>query len=323
MNRAPEVGRSAAEPSKHEIRDVLRRHVVEAWFPRCVAADGNGLLCDFDRAWRPCGPNDKQLEFQARQTWAAALLLHHEPSNESLRAGVAAGWQCLREVLWDKVHGGWYHRTTQAGDPLLDGAKHVHGISYAISACVALHTLHQMPSTLDVAKDAFAWIERHAHDGVHGGYFGFLTREGDLVANRSAGASRSNLDTIGAPLGCKDLNTQSDLLEAFTELYLAWPEPSVEVRLREMISVVMARMALPSGEVAFLCRPDWTPVPHLIRYGYLFQVACRIVAAARALGSIDEHHHGFARRLVDYTLFHSWDRGRGGVYYGGPATGPP
>ena len=35
-------------------------------------AEHGGLLCDFDRRWRPCRPHDKLLEFQARQTWIAA-----------------------------------------------------------------------------------------------------------------------------------------------------------------------------------------------------------------------------------------------------------
>ena len=53
-------------PRADQIEAILRRHVYDAWFPRCLDLAEGGFLCDFDRTWSSVGPHDKLLEFQAR-----------------------------------------------------------------------------------------------------------------------------------------------------------------------------------------------------------------------------------------------------------------
>ena len=50
----------------------LRGDVIDAWFPRCIDRDRGGYNCDFDRRWNLNGPQDRLLEFQARQMRSAA-----------------------------------------------------------------------------------------------------------------------------------------------------------------------------------------------------------------------------------------------------------
>ena len=77
----PEAGWPAA------YREVLAKHVVEPWFPRCIDFDNGGFLCNFDRRWRDTGTDEKLLEFQARQTTTAAELLTLFPGEPVLAAG--------------------------------------------------------------------------------------------------------------------------------------------------------------------------------------------------------------------------------------------
>ncbi|MGH7523898.1 MAG: DNA-formamidopyrimidine glycosylase family protein, partial [Gemmatimonadales bacterium] len=57
--------RMPAPSIPEEFESVLRRHVLEVWFPRCLDRVHGGFLCDFDHTWRSNGPDDKLLEFQA------------------------------------------------------------------------------------------------------------------------------------------------------------------------------------------------------------------------------------------------------------------
>jgi cellobiose epimerase len=307
-------------PSDHELDEALSRHVSEAWFPRCLDEEFFGFRCDFDREWRPCGPHDKQLEFQARQTWVAAALLRRTPGSELLTHAARHGLAALRK-LWDPEYGGWFNLTDRAGETRLAGCKHVHGMAYAISACAAVHSVLGDGEALSMARHGFEWIDRHAHDAANGGYFGFLRNDGTVIETAAQSPTRSHLDTVGTPLMHKDLNVQSDLLEAFTDLYRIWDHPSLETRLRELISVISDRMLLPSGGLAFLCRPDWTPVPHLLRYGYMFQTAARLRTAWRLLEPADVPFE-VPERLIDFALGEARDRSGGGYFFAGPATGP-
>src|ERR1700730_15067645 len=145
-------------PNTNGFESALREHVVDVWFPRCLDLEHGGFLSDFDRAWQTCGPNQKLLEFQARQTWIAAELLRFFPCDKRLRQAADHGFHFLRDVMWDRNAGGWFHRTDRAGKPLESHTKHAHGIAYAIAACVAMHTTTAETGALDLAREGFAWL---------------------------------------------------------------------------------------------------------------------------------------------------------------------
>jgi cellobiose epimerase len=307
-------------PTAEELEAVLRRDVLDVWFPRCLDEEQGGLLCDFDRAWRPCGPHEKLLEFQARQTWLAAELLAIAPGDERLRRASAQGFRFLRDVMWDDQFGGWFHRVNRAGEPLEAHTKHVHGFAYAISGCVAVHAATEEPGALDLAREAFAWIERYAHDDRHGGYLGFLRRDGTVIRDESESPLRRPTDTNNTQVGLKDVNVHCDLLESFIYLYRAWPDPKVGDRLSETVDVLSERMSLASGALAFYCQPDWRPVPHVTHHGYTFQTAARLLAARDLLD--EDRALAVARRMVDFSLRHAWDGRIGGFASAGPASLP-
>ncbi|MGE0679322.1 MAG: AGE family epimerase/isomerase [Candidatus Binatia bacterium] len=167
--------------------------------------------------------------------------------------------------MWDHKTGGWFHRTDRAGEPLEARTKHVHGAAYAIAASVAVHTATGNMDALSLAREGFLWLEQYAHDNQYGGYFGFLTHEGVVIRDPSDCPWSAVTDTIDTPIGLKDCNVHIDLLQTFTYLYRAWPDPKVVERLQELVRILCDKMILATGPVFFLCQPDWTPVPHPMR----------------------------------------------------------
>lgn len=313
---------SVKTPGAQEIEAALRRHVIDAWFPRCLDLEHGGFLCDFDRVWKSCGPHDKLLEFQARTTWFAAEALRIMPADERLRRALAHGFRYLSETLWDARAGGWFHRLSRAaGEPLEGACKHIHGMGYAIEACVAVYEATDDAAALNLAREAFGWVDRHAHDDIHGGYFGFLKPDGTIIRQVPDSPLRSALDPIGTPVGLKDLNVHSDLLEAFTRLYRVWPDPNVAERLRELVRIISSKVMTDAGTIFFLFQPNWSAVPHVMRYIYAFQTACRLLEA-RDLLDDPERIVATARRLVDASLPIAWDRKVGGIFFAGPALPP-
>src|SRR5574337_631902 len=78
------------------------------WFPRSLDRQQGGYLCDFDRRWRPSGPQHKMLEFQARQCLAAARLAAWLTERQDLRDAALHGFRYLAGTCWDQVNGGWF-----------------------------------------------------------------------------------------------------------------------------------------------------------------------------------------------------------------------
>src|SRR5205823_9562334 len=142
------------------------------------------------------------LEYQARQTIAAARAAAHLPDFPDLREAAAHGFRYLKDRMWDPSLGGWYRLLDRIGEPLEGATKHGHGSAYAISACVACYELTQDKDCLELAKLAFTWLEEHAHDNNHGGYFGFYRRDGKPILSGDEGpVPGQTRDPVGAAFG--------------------------------------------------------------------------------------------------------------------------
>jgi|SRR5688572_2420321 len=304
-----------------ELKSALRRHVVDAWFPHSIDMEDGGFFSDFDRRWRPNGPQDKLLEFQARHTLFAADAARHYPEDSGLRKAADHGFKFLRDVLWDREFGGWYHSVDRAGKPIEHHTKHIHGFAYALSACSSYYDLTGNVEAQGLANDAFEWMEQYARDQVHGGYFGFLLRDGKVVHDRSMSPYPHDLDTVGTEIGFKDLNVHSDLLETFVLMFRSWRDPRIGDRLAEAVEIVADRMVNPTtGSMHFFVTADWRPVPHLIRVGYQSHSAYRLLLAL-GLTSHDALIRRMAPRIMDSAIRYA-KADTEGYYYAAPGAFP-
>ena len=299
-------------------------HLSAAWFPRCVDNEYGGFLCDFDFRWRQAGSQPKMLEYQARQTRTAAQIATFAPVPADLREIAIQGFRYLKTQMWDSALGGWYRLLNRDGTLGESATKHGHGMSYAISACVACYELTKDAECIDLAKSAFAWLEEHAHDDRWGGYFVYYHRDGSPILSKDQDPvlDRTN-DPIGTPLGFKDANTTSDLLRGLADLYRVWPDPMLKERLIELLCIMRDRFVVSSGAMHMYMSPDWTPQPDFVRYGQVLHSANLMRIASDALfGAVDPSTERLAKSMIDAMLSAAWDCKKGGFHLAGSSFGP-
>jgi mannobiose 2-epimerase len=315
------IGRSARQSLRNELETELDR-LQHVWFPRSVDQENGGFLCDFDECWRPSGPQHRMLEYQARQTIAAAQSAACAPASAFLREAASHGFRYLHEVMWDRGRGGWYRVLDGSGAPLELATKHGHGSAYAISACVACYELTGNPECLELAKSAFAWLDEHAHDSRYGGYFVFYEADGTPILSSDFLPGQPR-DAIGTPIGFKDANTTSDLLKGFSDLYRVWPDPLLRKRLEEMHCILRDRLVVAPGVMHMYAHPDWTPLPDFVRYGQILRSANQLLFASETLaGAVEAKAAEVAKAMIDTMLRVAWDSNRGGFYLAGSSFGP-
>jgi mannobiose 2-epimerase len=316
--RGSSTNESLPEQIEAELHSLQR-----AWYPRTIDRQHGGFLCDFDDRWQPTGPHHKMLEYQARHTLAAARGAARSPRSAVLREAALHGFRYLNDTMWDQREGGWYRMLDRAGNPLESATKHGHGSSYAISACAACYGLTGDAECLTLAQSAFAWLEEHAHDGRHGGYFVFYRQDGTAILSSEELPPGVADDPIGTPIGFKDANTTSDLLKGFADLYRVWPDPLLRTRLEEMLCVVRDRLVVAPGVLHFYAHPDWTPLPDIARYGHGLRVANLLLAGSAALnGTVDPTTAAVAKSMADSMLRVAWDPERGGFHSAGGSFAP-
>lgn len=327
----------AAEADTHlqalipEIAANLEQHILAPWYPR-VATDAAmaGFRQEYDERWRPGEDSVRSVVYQARLTWVAARAVRHLPARREEFARYARhGVAFLNGPLRDREYGGLFWQVgTKSGGPDTDrgGEKHAYGLAFALYAAAAAHEATGDPAALELAQHVFAWLEAHAHDAAHGGYYEALTREGRPIVDPRSGDPAA-IDAIGTCYGFKSMNTHLHLLEALAELAKVWPDPAVMARLREVFGIVRDTIAVtPPGCLNLFFTPDWRPVPDHDSFGHDVEAAYLLAEAAEVLGIPDDPATwAVARALVDHALAFGWDTAHGGFYDHGsafrPATG--
>ncbi len=307
------------------MEDVLRGQVLDPWYPRALDEAHGGFLSDFNHQWEADGPQDKFIVTQARHTWTTARAARFFPKADTQYLPMAAhGFSFLRDVMWDATHGGFVEMVSRDGAVQANAAgeriKRAYGNAFAIYGLAAYYEASEDEEALQLAQDAFRWLDAHAHDPVHGGYFQFMAEDGTPFRDGYGGTPP------------KDQNSSIHLLEAFIELYHVWPDPSVEARLREMLHVVRDTLVTDKGYLTLFTRADWTPISYRdslqavreanyrldhVSFGHDVETAFLILEASEALGIERDTTLRVAQSMVDHAIRNGWDAATGGLYDGG------
>jgi mannobiose 2-epimerase len=310
-----------------QMETALRAGLLEIWFPRCLDRENGGFLCDFDYQWQPSGRLPKSIVFQGRMTWLASKAAMRYPQDKRYREAADQGFRFLRDVQWDKTHGGWFWHLDRQGrqTPEWKGVKHAYGIGFGIYGAAAYYAATKDPAALDLAKAGYSWIEQHGHDPKSGGYFEYFADDGSPILTDAANPlpNHAKTDAIGTRIGYKSMNTHIHLLEALSELYRVWPDPSLKERLTEMLGIVRDKIVVPPGAMHQFFNPDWTPVPDHDSFGHDIETGYLLIEAAETLGLKDDPQTlAVAKSLEDHALDYSWDKSHGGYFETGGTFGP-
>ncbi len=305
--------------------------VLPFWFPRCIDEQHGGFHPHFRSDGNPGPRNEKTIVFQARMTWVAAEVARRYPDRKAeFQAYAEHGLKFLRDVLWDSEKGGFFWGLDENGNPLpsYGTEKHLYGIAFGLYAASNVYRLTGSHDALALAQKTFRWLEEHAYDKQHGGYFEAYHRDGTPILSvppdNANGRARPTRDLLGTPYGFKSMNSHIHILEALTELYRAWPDPQVRDRLLSIFLVVRDKIAVEPGCLNLYFTPDWRAVPDHDSFGHDVETAFLLLEAAEVLGIPDDRTtRRVAKSLVDHALEYGWDSKFGGFYDKGTAFGPP
>lgn len=320
--RAPSDAQTDHSVIISEVERALSTGLFERWYPLAVDSVHGGFLSTFDYRFEPVEPQNKMIVTQARHVWSTAKASQFYPDDPRYLPASAHGFAFLRDVMWDREHGGFYDVVTREGEVLTgrDGAirKLAYGNAFAIYGLAAYYRAAGDAAALDLAREAFMWLERHSHDPVYGGYNQFLEADGTIMRGGYG---------METP---KDQNSSIHLLEAFTELYQAWPDDLVRERLQEMLVIVRDTITTDRGYLTLFFKEDWTPISYRdsseavrsehyavdhVSFGHDVETAFLMLEASHVLGlENDTATLTVAKRMVDHALRTGWDEAVGGFY---------
>ena len=306
-----------------EMDKSIRTELLNKWYPRSVDSLYGGFLSTFTYNFQPTGLQDKMIVTQARHVWSNAIASGLYPDVAYYKQCAAHGFAFLQNVMWDKINGGFYTLIDRKGNVKDSTGKMTYGNAFGIYASAAWYRASGDTHALRLAKKCFWWLEKNCHDPIYKGYYQNLLPDGTPIKRTAAIPSTSSV-------GYKDQNTSIHLLEAFTELYAAWPDPLLRERLQEMLWLIRDVITTKKGNLVLFLQPDWTPVSFKdfpeavilqhrnldhVSFGHDVETAYLMLEASHVLGlKNDTATMTVAKRMVDHALRNGWDNTTGGFY---------
>ncbi len=303
----------------------LERHVVAVRYPRTVDRERGGFHATYGRDWTPRPDSARFIVYQARSAWLPAQLALARPLRKDEQLVYARhGAQYIASAFWDREHGG-FHDWLQADgsvDAVAGAVKTAYGQSFAVYALATVYRATQDPAVLDLAQRGFRWIEAHYRDDPNPGYLGGVRRDGTRLPF-DPDSPNPPQDAIGNPSAYKAMNPHIHLLEAYTELLKAWPDPLLKRRTEELLLFARDRLYVDPGALHLLLTPEGRPIPGPDSFGHDVETTFLMLEAEEALGGPrDPRTYRAARLLTDHTLAWGWDPKTGQLFNEGSALGP-
>lgn len=266
----PEVDQLKAEVENNLIENILpfwMENTVDPFggFYGIVGVDGKAfegadrgtlmtarILWTFSRAYRQYGLE----EYKKMADWAADYLLNH----------------CI-----DKKYGGLFWTLDSEG-AVKDGSKMTYATAFGIYSLSEHFRATGNRNSLDNAIALYRTLEDKVHDKARMGYIETLNRD----------YTRGDMKGVDGRNASKTMNTHIHILEAYTCLYLAWPDEELKGNIVELLDILSTKLYSPETKHLILfCTDDWQPVGKVDSYGHDIETSWLMCEAALAIGDKD------------------------------------
>lgn len=210
------------------------------------------ILWTFSRAYRQYGLE----EYRNMADWAADYLLEH----------------CI-----DKKYGGLFWTLDSEG-ALRDASKMTYVNAFGIYGLSEHFRATGDRKSLDNAIALYRTMEEKAHDKTGMGYIETFNRD----------YTRGNMKGVDGRNASKTMNTHIHILEAYTSLYLAWPDDELKNNMVELLDILSSKLySQETKHLIAFCTEEWEPVGNIDSYGHDIETSWLMCEAAAALGDKD------------------------------------
>jgi len=250
---------------------------------------------------------DKGVILNTRILWSFALGARFF-GNEAYGQMAKRAYEYLLTYFWDEEHRGFKWMLNAKGEAT-EGKKQVYAQAFGIYSLSEYFLFSGEEKALAVAQEAFQLLEAHSWDEQSGGYleaFGPAWEPLDDVR-----LSQYDLNAE------KTMNTHLHVLEAYTNLYRAWPDLQLKHSLKRLIRVFVDKFVeAETGHLHLFFDRLWELQSHEISFGHDIEASWLLWEAVEVLGDaeLQQELRPLVLKMVEVTLEKGLDPDEGGIW---------
>lgn len=212
--------------------------------------------------------------------------------------------------FWDSAFGGVFWSLDYKGNKF-DAKKQIYAQAFAIYGYCAYYNLTGDAGSLVRAKELFEFIEKYSYDAGCSGYFEAFGEHWQIIDDLRLSEKDANEK--------KTMNTHLHLLEAYTALYLLWPDKVLGERIKSLIIIFNDYIIdKDTGHLGLFFDEHWNRRDSLVSFGHDIEASWLLLEAAEAIndsflvdlvkGSLQQMVDASMRGLdLDGALWYEWD----------------
>jgi mannobiose 2-epimerase len=257
-----------------EVADELSS-ILDYWMNHTIDEKQGGFFGSVDNNNIADSNAAKGIVLNSRLLWtfsAAYALYQHQPYLDM----ATRAYRYIVDHFIDRKHGGVYWSLDNTGK-ILDGRKQIYGLAFCIYGLAEYYKASKDAVALHIAEKLFDNIETYSFDREHGGYLEAFTQGWKLIEDMRLSEKDDNEK--------KTMNTHLHIIEAYANLYTAWPGEKLKESIKHLLDVFEQHFIDPSFHLRLFMDEQWNLRSSLVSYGHDIEAAWLLLDCAEKIGS--------------------------------------
>ncbi len=244
--------------------------ILSYWINYSIDEEKGGFYGRINADSKPVPNEPKSIVINSRILWAFSTAYIHFRKQSYLAVATRA-FNYIETHFVDKEKGGVYWSVNADGSTL-ERKKQMYGHAFAIYGLSEYYRATKQTKALDLAIELYKLIEKHSFDPLNGGY----------VEAFAPDWSQTNDYILSKGDHRKSMNTHLHLLEAYTNLYRAFPDIGLRQQLKKMLGTFTDHI-IANNRMRLFFDEEWTVKSTEISYGHDIEASWLLWEAAEVL----------------------------------------
>ena len=253
-------------------------NILDYWLKNTIDKENGGFIGEINHQNVINNNSEKGAVLNARILWSFSAAYAVEKKPEYLKTAKRA-FQYIKDYFFDNEFGGIFWSLQADGKPK-DTKNQIYAIAFVIYGLSEFYKIFKNEDALELAQSLFYKIELYSKDYKNKGYLEAFTRDWQEIEDLRLSEKDANEK--------KTMNTHLHIVEAYSNLYLIWPNPKLKDSIKEILEVIALYFINKyTWHLKLFFDENWKEKEDVISYGHDIEAAWLLQWCAETIEDVD------------------------------------